>query len=172
MTVEISYENYVFLVGAAAVVGLTGWAVMSKDSSEAAAWVQAGGSVLAILITMWIARQEDRRRAQVARKSVDWLRTELARVAANHAQAAMHAGNATDQLAFGRAALSELVEFARSVPFGDLDEKAADRLLVLRRLAVVIHAGAEFFHANGSQGGKHWHDKFTAWAAQADAVSA
>jgi hypothetical protein len=174
MSIQFTYEHYILLVGAGtagATVALTVYALQSRGSSDAAAWVQALGSVAAIALTWWIARQEDRRRAEVARRSVQWLRSELVRVLREYGQAVLQGGNALDQLAIGMSAISELVHFSRTIQIGDLEAPDADRLMRLRAALAKAQAGAQFFEGNGHNGGLHWQQKFEALAAEAETAS-
>lgn len=172
MSIQFTYEHYVLLAGGgAAVAALTVCVVQSKGSSDAAGWVQALGSVAAIWVTWWIARQEDRRRAEVARRSVQWLSSELVRVLREYGQAVLQGGNALDQLAIGMSAISELVHFSRTIQIGDLEAPDADRLMRLRAALAKAQAGAQFFQDHGHNGGLHWHQKFEALAAEAEAAS-
>ncbi len=173
MAVDFTYAHYLAMLSSAgAVVAVTTWLVISKGSSDAASWVQAIGSIVAIFVTLWITRQDGRRRAEVARQEISGVRDDLVRILRAHANAAQQTGNVADQLASGLAEIGEVVITARGVSVADIGAADADRLRRLRSVAVRAEADAKSLRDNASPNGQHWSGRFSALADEAEAVPA
>ncbi|TXH90323.1 MAG: hypothetical protein E6Q78_05110 [Rhodoferax sp.] len=122
------------------------WWKTPQQSADLAAWVQAIGSIAAVLVAIWITNKADRDRRHAAWTMANLFASNLIAACAELRDTAGRGDTSASRRATDQ--LSELLEWARRIDVVLLDDKHIEGLFKIRATAVSTLGRAQEMNSN------------------------